>query len=65
MTLSDSETDGSVWFCMDVSQNFLKYDAYLMSPIDKLLDQLGVAHFYLTLDLTKVYLADPLDSNIW
>lgn len=40
---------------------FTKFDTYPMPQIDKLLDQLGAAHFYLAKDLNKV--EDFLDSD--
>ncbi len=37
-----------------------KFDAYPMPRVDELLDRLGAAHFYSTLDLTKGYWQIPL-----
>ena len=37
-----------------------KFDAYPKPRVDELLDQLGMSHFYTTLDLTKGYWQIPL-----
>ena len=54
--------DGTVRFCVDYSKvnAVSKFDAYPMPRIDELLDRLGAARFYLTLDLTKRYWQIPL-----
>ncbi len=54
--------DGSVRFCVDYRRvnAVSKFDAYPMPRVDELLDRLGVAHFYSTLDLTKGYWQIPL-----
>ena len=56
------KADGSVRFCVDYRKvnAVSKFDAYPMPRIDKLLDRLGTAHFYSTLDLTKGYWQIPL-----
>uniref|UniRef100_A0A9J8D6N2 Gypsy retrotransposon integrase-like protein 1 n=1 Tax=Cyprinus carpio carpio TaxID=630221 RepID=A0A9J8D6N2_CYPCA len=56
------KTDGSVWFCVDYRRvkAVSKFDAYPMPRIDELLDRLGTARFYSTLDLTKGYWQIPL-----
>ncbi len=54
------KTDGSIRFCVDYRKvnAVSKFDAYLMPRVDELLDRLGSARFYSTLDL--IVLADPL-----
>ncbi len=49
------KTDGSVRFCVDYRKvnAVSKFDAYPMPRVDELLDRLGTARFYSTLDLTK------------
>ncbi len=56
------KTDGSVRFCVDYRKvNVVsKFDAYPMPRVDELLDWLGTARFYSTLDLTKGYWQIPL-----
>ncbi|XP_056605021.1 uncharacterized protein LOC130421252 [Triplophysa dalaica] len=56
------KTDGSVRFCVDYRKvnAVSKFDAYPMPRIDELLDRLGTARFYSTLDLTKGYWQIPL-----
>jgi len=56
------KTDGLIGFCVNYRKvNALsKFDAYPMPSIDKLLDRLGSASFYSTLDLTKGYWQIPL-----
>ncbi len=56
------KTDGSVWFCVDYRKvnAVSKFDAYPMPRVDELLDRLGAARFYSTLDLTKGYWQIPL-----
>ncbi len=56
------KTDGSVRFCVDYRKvnAVSKFDAYLMPRVDELLDRLGAARFYSTLDLTKGYWQIPL-----
>ncbi len=56
------KTDGSVRFCVDYSKvnAVSKFDAYPMPRVDELLDRLGTARFYSTLDLTKGYWQIPL-----
>ncbi len=60
------KTDGSVRFCVDYRKvnAVSKFDAYPMPRVDELLDRLGTARFYSTLDLTKGILADPLITVI-
>ncbi len=54
--------DGSVRFCVDYRKvnAVSKFDAYPMPRVDELLDRLGAARFYSTLDLTKGYWQIPL-----
>ncbi len=56
------KTDGSVRFCVDYRKvnAVLKFDAYPMPRVDELLDRLGTARIYSTLDLTKGYWQIPL-----
>ncbi len=56
------KTDGSVRFCVDYRKvnAVSKFDAYPMPRVDELLDRLGSARFYSTLDLTKGYWQVPL-----
>ncbi len=56
------KTDGLVRFCVDYRRlnAVSKFDAYPMSRVDELLNRLGAARFYSTLDLTKGYWQIPL-----
>ncbi len=56
------KTDGSIRFCVDYRKvnAVSKFDAYPMPRVDELLDRLGTARFYSTLDLTKGYWQIPL-----
>ncbi len=56
------KTDGSVRFCVDYRKvnAVLKFDTYPMPRVDELLDRLGTARIYSTLDLTKGYWQIPL-----
>ncbi len=56
------KTDGSVRFCVDYRKvnAVSKFEAYPMPRVDELLDQLGTARIYSTLDLTKGYWQIPL-----
>lgn len=58
--------DGSIRFCVDYPKvnAGLQFAAYLMPWIDELLEQLGTAQFFMTLDLTKALLADFLISRV-
>uniref|UniRef100_A0A8C5AIP4 Integrase catalytic domain-containing protein n=1 Tax=Gadus morhua TaxID=8049 RepID=A0A8C5AIP4_GADMO len=49
--------DGSVRFCVDYRRvnAVSKFDAYPMPRIDELVDRLGMATYYMTLDCTKGY----------
>lgn len=54
--------DGYVQFCVDYCKVnvMLKLDAYPMPQVEELLDRLGTARFYSTLDLMKEYWQIPL-----
>uniref|UniRef100_A0A671TSD1 ribonuclease H n=1 Tax=Sparus aurata TaxID=8175 RepID=A0A671TSD1_SPAAU len=56
------KSDGSIRFCVDYRRvnEVSKFDAYPMPRVDELLDRLGTARFYTTLDLTKGYWQIPL-----
>ncbi len=56
------KTDGSVRFCVDYRKvnAVSKFEAYPMPRVDELLDRLGTARIYSTLDLTKGYWQIPL-----
>ncbi len=56
------KTDGSVRFYVDYRKvnAMSKLDAYPMPRVDELLDRLGAARFYSTLDLMKGYWQIPL-----
>ncbi len=56
------KADGSVRFCVDYRKvnAVSKFDDYPMPRVDELLDRLGAARFYSTLDLTKGYWQIPL-----
>ena len=56
------KSDGSIWFCVDYRRvnKVSKFDAYPMPRVNELLDRLGMARFYTTLDLTKGYWQIPL-----
>ncbi len=56
------KTDGSVRFCVDYRKvnAVSKFNAYPMPRVDELLDRLGTALIYSTLDLTKRYWQIPL-----
>lgn len=56
------KANGSTRFCIDYRKvdAVSKFDAYPMPRVDELLDRLGTARFYLTLDLTKGYWQIPL-----
>ena len=56
--------DRSIRFCVDYRKvNVPRFDAYPMPRVDKLLDRLGTAHFFSTLDLTKGYWQIPLSPE--
>ncbi|KAK5854605.1 hypothetical protein PBY51_004785 [Eleginops maclovinus] len=57
--------DGSIRFCVDYRRvnEVSKFDAYPMPRVDELLDRLGTARFYTTLDLTKGYWQIPLSPE--
>ena len=46
-----------------MSHDVSRFDAYPMPPVDELLDCLGTAHFFPTLDLTKGYWQIPLSPE--
>ena len=54
--------EGSVQFCEDYRRvnAVSKFDAHPMPRIDELLDRLGMATYYMTLDCTKGYWQIPL-----
>ncbi|KAG7485602.1 hypothetical protein JOB18_014053 [Solea senegalensis] len=56
------KSDGSIRFCVDYRRvnEVSKFDAYPMPRVDELLDRLGTARFFTTLDLTKGYWQIPL-----
>ena len=57
--------DGSIRFCVDYRKvnDVSRFDAYPMPRVDELLDRLGPAHFFSTLDLTKGYWQIPLSPG--
>ena len=57
--------DGSVRFCVDYRRvnEVSQFDAYPMPRVDELLDRLGTARFFTTLDLTKGYWQIPLSPE--
>ncbi|TKS64962.1 Retrovirus-related Pol polyprotein from transposon 412 [Collichthys lucidus] len=57
--------DGSIRFCVDYRKvnDVSQFDAYPMPRVDELLDRLGTARFFTTLDLTKGYWQIPLSSE--
>ena len=57
--------DGSIWFCVDYRKvnEVSRFDAYPMPRVDELLDRLGTARFFTTLDLTKGYWQIPLSPE--
>ncbi len=57
-----TKMDGSVRFCVDYHNvnAVSKFDMYPMPRVDELLDRMGTARFYSTLDLTKGYWQIPL-----
>nr|XP_010769589.1 PREDICTED: uncharacterized protein LOC104945589 [Notothenia coriiceps] len=59
------KSDGSIRFCVDYRRvnEVSKFDAYPMPRVDELLDRLGTARFYTTLDLTKGYWQIPLSPE--
>ena len=60
-----NKPDGAVRFCVDYRKvnGVSKFDAYPMPRVDKLLDRLGTARFFSTLDLTKGYWQIPLSTE--
>lgn len=54
--------DGSIQFCVDYPKvnQVSQFDTFSMPWVNKLPDQLGTAHFFLMLDLTKGYWQIPL-----
>lgn len=57
--------DGSIRFCVDYCRvnEVSRFDAYPMPRVDELLDRLGTACFFTTLDLTKGYWQIPLSPE--
>uniref|UniRef100_A0A3P8QWH1 ribonuclease H n=2 Tax=Astatotilapia calliptera TaxID=8154 RepID=A0A3P8QWH1_ASTCA len=57
--------DGSIRFCVDYRRvnEVSRFDAYPMPWVDELLDRLGTARFFTTLDLTKGYWQIPLSAE--
>ena len=57
--------DGSIRFCVDYRKvnEVSRFDAYPMPRVDELLDRLGTASFFTTLDLTKGYWQIPLSPE--
>ena len=57
--------DGSIRFCVDYRKvnDVSQFDAYPMPRVDELLDRLGTARFFSTLDLTKGYWQIPLSPE--
>ena len=55
----------TIWFCVDYGKvnDVSRFDAYPMPRVDELLDRLGTAHFFSTLDLTKGYWQIPLSPE--
>ncbi|XP_044066818.1 uncharacterized protein LOC122882921 [Siniperca chuatsi] len=53
--------DGTIRFCVDYRKvnDVSRFDNYPMPRVDKLLDRLGTARFFTTLDLTKGYWQIP------
>ncbi|XP_077936125.1 uncharacterized protein LOC144383152 [Gasterosteus aculeatus] len=60
-----AKKDGSVRFCVDYRRvnDVSRFDAYPMPRVDELLDRLGTARFFTTLDLTKGYWQIPLSPE--
>ena len=59
------KSDGSIRFCVDYRKvnEVSRFDAYPMPRVDELLDRLGTARFFSTLDLTKGYWQIPLSPE--
>ena len=57
--------DGSIRFCVDYRKvnDVSRFDAYPMPRVDELLDRLGTARFFTTLDLTKGYWQIPMSPE--
>nr|XP_024655059.1 uncharacterized protein LOC112430808 [Maylandia zebra] len=60
-----AKKDGSIRFCVDYRRvnEVSRFDAYPMPRVDELLDRLGTARFFTTLDLTKGYWQIPLSAE--
>uniref|UniRef100_A0AAQ4PUN6 ribonuclease H n=1 Tax=Gasterosteus aculeatus aculeatus TaxID=481459 RepID=A0AAQ4PUN6_GASAC len=60
-----TKKDGSIRFCVDYRKvnAVSRFDAYPMPRVDELLDRLGTAQFFTTLDLTKGYWQIPLSPE--
>nr|WP_193639287.1 reverse transcriptase family protein [Escherichia coli] len=60
-----AKKDGTVRFCVDYRKvnDVSRFDAYPMPRVDELLDRLGTARFFTTLDLTKGYWQIPLSPE--
>ena len=55
--------DGSSSFCVDYRKVNDVFDGYPMPRVDELLDRLGTARFFSTLDLIKGYWQIPLSPE--
>jgi len=60
-----TKKDGSIQFCVDYRRvnDVSRFDAYPMPRVDEVLDRLGTARFFTTLDLTKGYWQIPLSPE--
>ena len=60
-----AKKDRTVWFCVDYHKvnDASRFNAYLMPRVVNLLERLGTARFFTTLDLTKGYQQIPLSPG--